>query len=448
MNDDRIDEVMKCIGDEEVPADVRRIAEEVSNDFSKSLRESGQPEKHFVLELIMKSRTFKLAAAAAVVIAVLLGLPFLPRTASITLAEVLERVERTGAFMYRMKMAMTGSMMESVGKGEGMEMEMTATISNDYGMKVEMVTVDPNSGERISQQVYMSPQEKMAVTIMPEKKQYMRMKFDDALFERIKKQNNDPRELIKQFMGCKYKELGRSVIDGVEVQGFDTMDSAMLGGAGKDVKCTLWVDVDKWLPVRCDMEFTMGDSMHAKGTVGDFQWDIPVEESDFVPVIPDDYTTMAADGIKMPSMNEQGTIEGLRQFKDLLGRYPKDLNIMELSREIVSVTQSEEYRDRLKQLREQLEQSGEITDDQVRDAVMKDSMSYVQPLQSPGMFFMLLVLEKKEPVYYGETVGPEDTDKVLLRWKTGEDTYRVIFGDLAAADVSGEELDKIENPQE
>ena len=59
--------------------------------------------------------------------------------------------------------------------------------------------------------------EKIAVTPMPDKKKYMPIEFGDELFAKMKKQNNDPREMIKQMMRCEYTELGRSTIDGVEV---------------------------------------------------------------------------------------------------------------------------------------------------------------------------------------------------------------------------------------
>ena len=79
------------------------------------------------------------------------------------------------------------------------------------------------------------------------------------LLARIKKQNNDPREMIKQIMGSQYTELGRSIIDGKEVEGFHTTDPAMLGGiTGRQSNYTLWVDTKSWLPVRAEMEFQDG----------------------------------------------------------------------------------------------------------------------------------------------------------------------------------------------
>lgn len=66
------------------------------------------------------------------------------------------------------------------------------------------------------------------------------------------------------------------------------------------------------------------------------------------------------------------------------------------------------------------------------------------PLQSIGFFYRTLVEDKKEPVYYGESVGPDDADKVLLKWKVSDDQYRVIFGDLTAEDVTAEKWKEFE----
>ena len=68
----------------------------------------------------------------------------------------------------------------------------------------------------------------------------------------------------------------------------------------------------------------------------------------------------------------------------------------------------------------------------------------MRQIQSLVMFYTTLVQEKKEPAYYGESVTPADTDKVLLRWKTSDSEYRVIFGDLRAETVTPEKLAELE----
>jgi len=78
MNNERIEQILNMLAKEEVPADVRKIAEEASRDFSRTLMQPRQPRQHFVLELIMKSQIAKLAAAAAIIIVLLGGLTLWP----------------------------------------------------------------------------------------------------------------------------------------------------------------------------------------------------------------------------------------------------------------------------------------------------------------------------------------------------------------------------------
>ena len=443
MNDDRIERILKDIGGEDIPADVCQIAQETSNEFSKSLK---QPPKTHILELIMRSRTIKLAAAAVIMIAILLGLPFLPDGAtSVGLAEVLAKVEQATAYMYKMnmQMKMTGFMGPNTPPMD-MDMETTMFISRDFGMKAETTTVAGNTGEKSIQTVYIILDEKKVVTLMLEKKKYMEMEFDDEWLAKMKQQNNEPREMIKQMMASEYTELGRSTIDGVEVDGFQTTDPAAVGGIAENVTLTLWVDAEKWLPVRSEIEFKMGDKMEVHAVVSEFNWNLPVTEEDFTPVIPEDFEPMASN-FQMPKMNEEGLIEGLKLFAELTGSYPKKLSMMELAQEMMGFMTDknvlEKIRDKMPELRDLDEDELEKLD---KDEVMMKSTQITQPLQSPGFFYMMLVQDKKEPVYYGETVGPDDAEAILLRWKISDDQYRVIFGDLSALDVTAEELGELE----
>jgi len=72
-----IEEILKRIGDEDVPAGIHGLAEETFESFSKTLKPSTQ---HFLWETIMKSRITKFATAAVIVIAVILSMNLLDRT--------------------------------------------------------------------------------------------------------------------------------------------------------------------------------------------------------------------------------------------------------------------------------------------------------------------------------------------------------------------------------
>ena len=74
----------------------------------------------------------------------------------------------------------------------------------------------------------------------------------------------------------------------------------------------------------------------------------------------------------------------------------------------------------------------------------RSQMERIMPIQSLILFYMTLVEDQKEPMYYGKIVKPGDAALVLMRWKTGENEYRVIFGDLHAATVNAEALATLE----
>jgi hypothetical protein len=188
----------------------------------------------------------------------------------------------------------------------------------------------------------------------------------------------------------------------------------------------------------------MGDQMQVHGVVSEFNWDLPVTAEDFTPVIPEDFEPMGT-GMQMPKISEEGLIEGLRLFAELSGSYPKKLSIMELAQETMAFMTN---KDVLEKIKEKILQFRGLDDDELdeldRDEVMTKSMQITQPLQSPGFFYMMLTQEKKEPVYYGQTVGPDDPGAVLMRWKASDTEYRVIFGDLSAGTVTGEQLAELE----
>jgi outer membrane lipoprotein-sorting protein len=403
-----------------------------------------QPTAHAVgvWRTIMKSRITKLAAAAVIFVAVLAGLPLLDSKQGVVLADVLVKIEQVRAFMYKMNMKMTISMGKNM-PAMDMDMEMTMTISSDFGMKAETISVDVNTGQKSTSMVYIIPDEGIAVTLMPDKKKYMQMEYSDDLFAKMKQENKDPREMIKKMIGSEYIELGRSTIDGVEVDGFQTTDPTVIG-VGENVTLTLWIDAESWLPVRSEIESKMGDQMQVHCVVSEFNWDVPVTADDFKPVIPDDFEPMGT-GMQMPKISEEGLIEGLRLFAELSGSYPKKISMMELAQEMMGFMTN---RDVIEKIKEKIPQFRDLDGDELdeldMDEVVMKSMQITQPLQSPGFFYMTLVQEKKEPVYYGESVVPDDAEAVLMRWKVSESQYRIIFGDLSTLDVSADELVKLE----
>lgn len=419
------------------------LEQEVMNRVirQQSLQLKKAAEENIFLKLrrfLMKSPIAKIAVAAAIVLVCIAGLYVWTGTKSgVALADVLAKVEQAQAFMYRMKMHIKGQMQNMPAGSVDMNAQGTILISNRFGMKMDMKMVDPNTGMDMSQQMYVLPDQKIIVMLLPAMKKYMRMEFDESLLEQMKKQNNDPRMLIRQIMACKYEDLGKSVIDGVEVEGFRTTDPAYTGGGGLgQVDIKLWVDSKTWLPVSVEMEIKLGEQMQMQGTIYDFQWNIPVEAGEFTPVIPADFTAGPGDGVKMPAFTEDTAIVGLRIAAAFTGRYPKDLNMMTLMQD-AQAFQNGQTPEALK-FKQELEQT------QSEEEKVKKLMDATMPITALGGFYMSLVQEKKDPAYYGGSVTPADADKVLLRWKVSDSEYRVIYGDLHAETITPEKLAELE----
>ena len=387
-------------------------------------------------DFLMKNKLIKLAVAAVIFIVVLAGVQLITRTNQIALADVLAKVQEVRAFMYRMKVTTNGNIIPDM-PAIRTEIDYIITVSNEFGMKWETETVIPNTGKSMTQKMYLLPEQKVEIVVMPEMKKYIQIEFSDDIFEKSKRQNNDPRVMIKQIMGCQYTELGRSIIDGREVEGYHTTDPAMLAGMGENIEFTFWIDVESWLPVRCEMDFDMGEQMQANSVVYDYQWDIPVDASDFEPVIPEDYTPISSESIKMPGVSEEAAIEGLKYFVGLSGRYPKKLDLMNLAMELAELGKNETLTNTDSKTNEESYEDGLAR-------TIKEAMEIMRPVQAISIFYLSLVQDKKEPVYYGESVKPGDSSTVLLAWKISDNEYRVIFGDLMTEDVTAERLAELE----
>lgn len=387
----------------------------------------------------------KLSIAAVLVIGVSAILLFNRTPGSIALADVYTKVMQAQAFMYKMSMTMTGmgEMMTGQPDAGAMTAEGTVIISAEYGMKMEnyMQVQTPDGGtQNLTQLAYMLPNDKIIVSIMPEQKTYQKVELTDQMLEETKKQNNDPREMIRRMMNCDYISLGQSEINGVKVQGFETTDPAYSGGVG-DSRTVLWVDINTWLPVQSEAFVSIGEKMTIEIIISDFQWDVPVYPEDFAYIIPDDYND--AGSMKMPEMTEEAAIEGLQLYSKCFGEYPEKIDMVSLVPSLMKKIKELMDNPKTEYAREFVQKMQEAKDagDQ---AVRQQSQQIFTPVTSLAMFHMKLAQDKKDPAYYGDRVTLQDTDAVLMRWKTDTGTYKVIFGDLSVGEMTYEDLKAIE----
>ncbi|MHC4580133.1 MAG: LamG-like jellyroll fold domain-containing protein [Planctomycetota bacterium] len=423
MNNENIKEILKSIGAEQVPADVQRLAQETSNNFTQSLtQQQKQPRRHVLLEHIMRSKLPKLAAAAMIVIAVLIGLNLTSKE-GVAWAQLVEHVEKIRTVAYQMKMKMKG--IAGMPEGQTVESTMDAKMVYDQGFAIDTITRAED--ESIETKTYVIFEEDAIVSVIPQKKKYIKMKLTGELLEKLKKENGDPRTMLKQTMEYEYTELGRDTINGITVEGIEVTDPNMGAGMFDTIVARLWCDVKTDLPVLMTMRGSADDGAVVLDiTLDDFNWDVDIDPAELEPNIPDDYDLLAETEVGGGKDGKE-LIETLKFFSEMAdGRYPSSLTSMTVVNEFVQALRAK--------------YAGQQPDDEQ----MKEVMGNIVKLQTVGMSYGLLVQDGNEPAYYGDKVTAEFPHAVLLRWKIADDTYRVVFGDLSTRDVTGEKLTELE----
>ena len=147
--------------------------------------------------------------------------------------------------------------------------------------------------------------------------------------------------------------------------------------------------------------------------------------------------------MKMPEMNIETVIQGLQVYSKFFGQYPEKIDmaslvptLMKKMKELMENPKTE-YAKELSEKIKAAEASGDQT-------VIQQMQHELTPISGLAMFQMKLLQEKKDVAYYGNQTTSEDTDAVLMRWKTDSGKYKVIFGDLSTVEMEYEDLIKIE----
>jgi hypothetical protein len=283
--------------------------------------------------------------------------------------------------------------------------------SSEYGSRMDVCVKG-----KIATRIY-SPQDKnVSIMVIPEAKMYTRMSFTEEQRQQMAEREKDPREFVKLFLSVDHTELGRKTIDGIEVEGLEVDSPKVGGGMFENAVGRLWVDVKTELPVRMEIEgLSAGGKIQTNMVMDTFRWDEHLNASDFEPNIPSDYILQAE--TKMPDINEDNMIEGLRFFAELTGgRYPSSMATMTADHEI-----------------------GEAWQQKYSRPPTNEELNMFYSLNAACRFYADLLQENKDVTYHGDKVTANDIDDELMRWGISENEYRVIYGDLRVETVVDKE---------
>ena len=259
------------------------LSRRVHADIDQALADEQTITPPGMRRTIMTSPILKLAAAAAVVLAALLGLNIISSPGSgVAWAQIPSRIEAIDTFMFRLTIDVSdANTARPAVKPAG---QWTFYLSEEYGFRMDMY------GGGTGMSWYVPPAGDSITMVIPSAKKWSRTPLPPDQLDQWAQEYEDPSQYVERFMAHGYKELGRSEIDGIEVEGIEVANPPVLQGKLEKGVGKLWVDVQTELPVRIEIEGT-ADGKSVRWLM-EFKWSEAVAPALFEPNIPSDYTAL------------------------------------------------------------------------------------------------------------------------------------------------------------
>jgi len=253
----------------------------VHGDIEKALTDKKTTATPNAGRRIMIGPMAKLAVAATVVLAVLLGLNVIdaPGGSNIAWAQIPERVASVDAFIFKLSIRITD---DSVEPAQEHVAQWTYYLSEEHGFRMDI------NADGTLTSWYLAHGADSMITVIPGEKTWFAFPIPEDQRGKLPEEYRDPADYIRRFMARPYKELGRSMIDGVEVEGIEVTDPPTDGEQLTNGVGRMWVEVETELPARVEIEGTAEG--HAVQWLMDFKWAEAVDPTLFEPNIPADYT--------------------------------------------------------------------------------------------------------------------------------------------------------------
>jgi hypothetical protein len=388
---------------------IGRVRQTLLNDERLRARQS-------LWTAVMESRWSRWAAAAAVIVAVALGLNVIGdrHLGGIAWSQVLRNVRQSRSCIHQA--------LFTIGQ-EGRPdatYEFVMVRSSEYGLRR-----DAYREGRLVSRLYIPRDAKNCVEILPVQKKYAKVVLTEPQLAEIRER--DPSRLVEFLMSFQYRGLPPKEVDGKVRAGIEVNDPRFGKNLFEEGKGRLWADAATDLPVLMEFEGTSsGGAIRTRITMDRFQWDPVVTEADFEPNIPADYTLMAEVNL---SPDDGTLIKALRNFARITGgKYPSSLDVMTAMNEVQRAFMIERRNRGVS----------------VEQQPTKEELDGLLAIQGASTRYGELMNQDKDVAYHGGKVTTEFPHTVLMRWRLDDGQYRVIFGDLTVQDVPAERLKVLE----
>ena len=350
---------------------------------------------------IMQSPITKLAAAAAIIAAVLIGInQFVGSGTSVAWADVLEQISNFRPY------TCTYTVEDEGGRaGSYHLMRLSLTQRRQVYPNGTILVVDL----AVPKTLMLVAEKKYAIERMVDRQPAT----DPDIFKMASSMQNRPPE------EGGVQEIGIRQIEGRIAKGFRSLS--------KYNDITVWADVHTKLPVRVEI-IHVGKAR--KIIMSEFKFDVDFDESLFSTTAPEGYTVEKLEKGEPTrlqkfarSTTEQDLIEGLRAVAIFLDReFPPEIELPMLQ------TTLREYIERNKLSESEIEE-------RLTPVSEKWTKAYWYTQQLRG------AMEVRNFHYAGEGVKLGDASTPVMWWLPKDsETYRVIYADLSARDVAPEEL--------
>ncbi len=258
-----------------------RLSERVHSDIDQALADEKTMTTRISGRRIMIGSLTKLAAAAMMVLAALIGLNVVEMSGSgVAWAQIPDRIDGVETFIFSLTIRVADG--ESALPSQT-EAQWIFYLSEESGFRMDIV----GDGNVVSW--YAGPEADTLTTVIPAEKTWFKSPIPESERGKMPEEYKDPADYVRRFLAKPYKELGRSTIDGVAVEGIEVTDPPTDGEPMQNAVGRMWVDIETELPVRIEIEGAAeGQSVQ---WLMEFKWDEAVDPSVFEPNIPADYTT-------------------------------------------------------------------------------------------------------------------------------------------------------------
>jgi len=268
-------------------------------------------------------------------------------------------------------------------------------------------------------------------------------------------------EKLGNFSGQADRDLGSRQVGDVRAKGFQIAAKKLDLDVMPDVPATVdvWVDPQTELPVLVEASMGPGEGVKVKTLIEDFQWNGDLDPKLFQTEPPEGYAdrTLApsSDGKERPIVVPEDSPKGHTKGMIAVGHASPEEQAEAISlglktyAELCGGSYPREARPSAKSALADMAKAAGIplpssADFRLRKEQVPAALAIKRAKRGFNWLDWFFLQGADAAAYYGNSVGPNDKHKVLVRWKLEDGRYEVIYGDLRAETVTAQRLRTLE----